>query len=67
MEFDDNYFEQKDTAEPEPPRRRKRARCRANPFIDAEAGVDWDVSGDEGTNDENDYLDGCIVADDILY
>ena len=36
-----------------------------NPFIDAEAGVDGDASNDEGSDDENDDLDGFIVADDI--
>ena len=38
-----------------------------NPFIDAEEGVDEDASGDEGTDDENDDLDGFIVADDIEF
>ena len=36
-----------------------------NPFIDAEAGVDGDASNDEESDEENDYLDGFIVADDI--
>ena len=48
---------EKEDIEPEPPRRRKKARRRMNPFIDAEAGVDGDASNDEGTDDENDDLD----------
>ena len=36
-----------------------------NPFIEAEAGVDGEASNDEGSNYENDDLDGFIVADDI--
>ena len=35
-----------------------------NPFLDAEAGVDGDASGDEGTDDKNDDLDGFNLADD---
>ena len=42
-------------------------RRRANPFIDAEAGVNGDASGDEGSDFENDYLDGFIVADDVEF
>ena len=38
-----------------------------NPFIDAEAGVDKDASNDEETDDENDDLDGFIVADDVEF
>ena len=45
----------------------KRARRRVNPFIDAEVVVDGDASNDEGSDDENDYLDGSIVADDIEF
>ena len=44
-----------------------KARRRTNPFIDAEAGVDRDASGDEGTEDENDDLDSFIVADDVEF
>ena len=58
---------QEEGTEPQPLRCRKRARRRANPFIDAEAGVDGDASGEEGTDDENDDLDGFIVADDVEY
>ena len=66
LELEEADYEQEDN-EPEPPRRRKRARRRMNPFIDAEAGVDGDASGDEGTDDENDDLDGFIVADDVKF
>ena len=66
LEFNDGDYEQEDT-EPEPPRRRKNARCRVNLFIEAEAGVDGDASNDEGSEDENDDLDGFIVADDIEF
>ena len=38
-----------------------------NLFIDAEAGVDGDASNDEGADDENDDLDGFIVADNIEF
>ena len=66
LKLEEADYEQKDT-EPEPPRRRKKARRRVNPFIDAETGVDGDASNDEGTEDENDYLDGFIVADDVKF
>ena len=65
MEFDDGNYEQKEDTEPKPPKRRKKARRRANSFIDVEAGVDRDACGDEGSDDENDDLYGFIVADDI--
>ena len=64
LEFDDGDYEQDEDTEPQQVRRRHNARCRANPFINAEAGVDGDASGDEGTDDENDNLDGFIKADD---
>ena len=64
LEFDVGDYEQEDI-ELEPPRRRKRARRRANPFIDSEAGVDGKASGDEGSEDENYDLDGIIVVDDV--
>ena len=54
MEFDDGDYKQEEEVQPEPLRRRKRARCHANPFIETEAGVDGDVSGDELTDKEND-------------
>ena len=66
MEFDDGDYEQ-EVAEPEPPRRRKTARHRANPFFDVMAGVDGDVSTDEGSWDGNGDLDGFIIADDLEY
>ena len=67
LEFDKADYEQDENAEPEPPRRQKRARRRVNPFIDAEAGVDGDASNDEETDDENNDLDGFIVADDVEF
>ena len=48
-------------------RDQKTVRHRVNPFIDAEAGVDGDASNDEESDEENDYLDGFIVADDIEF
>ena len=44
-----------------------KARRRVNPFIDAEAGVDGDAINEEGSDDENDDLDGFIVADYIKF
>ena len=67
LEFDDGDYKQEEDTEPEPPRRRKQARRRVNPFIDAEAGVDGDASNDKGSEDENDDLDRFIVADDIEF
>ena len=67
LELEDGDYEQESDVEPEPPRRRKKAKRRTNPFIDAEAGVDGDASGDEGSEDENDDLDGFIVADDVEF
>ena len=66
MEFDDGNYEQEEETEPDPPRHRNKARRRAYPFIDDEADVDGEASGDEGIHNENDYLDGSIVADDVL-
>ena len=54
FEFDDGDYDQEDETEPQPVRRRKSARRSANPFIDTEAGVDKDASGDEGSDDEHD-------------
>ena len=65
LELEEADFEPDENAEPEPPRRRKRTRRRVNPFSDVEAVVDGNASGDEGTDDENDDLDGFIVFDDI--
>ena len=67
LEFDDGDYEQEEDTEPQPVRRRKNARRRENPFIDTEAGVDGNTSSDEQTDDENDDLDGFIVADDVEY
>ena len=67
LEFDDSDFEQEENTELQPVRYRNSARRRANPFIDAEAGVDGDASGDKETDDDNDVLDGFIVADDVEY
>ena len=67
LEFDDGDYEQEENTEPQPVRRRQSARRYANPFIDTEAGVDGNASGDEGTDNDNDDLDGFIVADDVKY
>ena len=55
---------QDEKAKPEPLRRRKRSRRNVHPFIDSKACVEYDASGDEKTNDENNDLDGFIVAHD---
>ena len=67
FEFDDGDYEQEEDTDPQPVIRKKRARRRANQFIDAETGEDGDGSSDEETDDENDDLDGFIVADDVEY
>ena len=60
LEFEDGDYEQEEDTEPQPVRRRKSARRCATSLIEAEAGVDGDASGDEGTDDENDDLDGFM-------
>ena len=65
LELKETDYEWEEDSEPGPPRRRQKARRRMNLFIDAEAGVDGDASGDEGSDDENDDLDGFIVADHV--
>ena len=55
LAFDDGDYEQEEDTEFQPVRHQKSARRRANPFIDAEAGVNGDASNDEGTDDENNY------------
>ena len=67
LQFDDGDYEQEENTEPQPLRHRKSARRSAIPFIDAEAGVDGDASGDDGTDDKNDDIDSFIVADDVEY
>ena len=67
LEFDDGDYEQEEHTEPQPVRRRKNARFRAISFIDTEAGVDGNASVVEITDDENDDLDGFIVAHDVEY
>ena len=69
LEFEEENYEQKEEAEPKGLRRRKQVRCRANPFLNAEVGVDGDASDDELSVDKNsDYdLDGFIVADEVKY
>ena len=47
LEIDDGDYEQEEDTEPQPVRRRKNAGRRANPFIDIEAGVDRNASGDK--------------------
>ena len=67
MECKNGDYEQDEDVISKLARYRKRARRRANPFIDAEAGVDGDASGDEWSDEEIDDLDGFIVADDVEY
>ena len=67
VELKDGDYEQESDAEPEPPRRRKKARRRTDPFIDAEVGVNGDASGDKETKNENNDLDGFIVAADVEF
>ena len=67
LELDNGDYEQEDDTEPQPVRRSKSVRRRANPFIDTEVGVNGEASGDEQIYDENDDLDGFIVADDVKY
>ena len=66
LELEEADYEQEDT-EPEPPKRRNRAIRRVNPFIEDKADVDGDASNDEGTNEENDDLDGFIEADVVEF
>ena len=65
--FEDGNYEQQEDTKPEPVRPRKSARRRAIPFMDNEARVDGYARADEGTDDENDDLDGFKVADDVEY
>ena len=67
LEFENDDYEQDEDTEPEPPRRRNKARRCVNSLIDAEVGVDGDASNDVGSEDENDDLDGFIVADDCEF
>ena len=67
LEFDLADFEQEEDTAPEPLRHRKRAKRRANQFIDDEANVDVEAIGDEGSDDQNDDLNGFIVADDVEF
>ena len=52
-------------AEPEPPQRRKKARRRANPFIESKAGVDGDANKDDSDGDDD--LADCIAPDNVEY
>ena len=67
IEFDNGYFEQMEDVYCNLLRRRKNARRRTNLIIDAAAGVDKDLSGDERTDVEIDDRDGFIVAYDVVY
>ena len=62
LECDDGDYEHKEDTEPEPPRRRTKARHRVNLFIEAESSVDWDASNDEESDNNNDDLDGFILV-----
>ena len=67
MEFDDWDYRQVKDAESEPQRLRKSTRRRENLFINPEACVDGDASGNKVTDDEKDDLDKFIVADNVKY
>ena len=67
LELENGDYNQDIDAEPEPPRRRKKAKRRTNPFIDVEAGVHGDATGDEGSEDENDDLDYFIVVNNVEF
>ena len=67
LEFNDGYYEKEVDTKLQPERHWKSAWRRANPFIDAKAGVDRDAIRDEGTDDENNDSDCFIVADDVDY
>ena len=66
MVFENGDYEQ-DNTERELLIQMNKARLRVNLLIDAEAGVDGNASNDEVFDDENDELDGFIVADDIEF
>ena len=61
MEFETGDYEQDEEVEPEPARRWKRVRRCANPFLDAEAGLDGDASDDEAPDNKIDDLNGFIM------
>ena len=67
LEFDKTDYGQGEDAEPEMQKPPKRARRRVNPFIDAEAGVDGDASNDKEIDEQNNDVDGFIVADDVEF
>lgn len=50
-----------------PTKRQKRARRRSNLWIDAFAGVDGNVRGDEGTDNKNNDVNWFIVVEDVKY
>ena len=61
------WLQQESDAEPQPPRRLQKSRRHTNPFIDVEICVEGDAIGDDGTEDENDDLNGFIVANDVEF
>ena len=67
LQLDEGNYKQEENAKPEPLRRRKKARRRANSFIDAEVGVNGDASSDEITDEDNNDLAKFIVTDDIEF
>lgn len=67
LKFVDGYNEQEEDTEPKQPRRRKKARRSANPFINDEAGVDVVASGDKRFDDEEDDIKRFIVTDFVEY
>ena len=68
MDIDNGDYKQEvKDSERELPRPRHNVKRRTNPFIDAQAGVDGDASGNDGTDDLNNDLNRSIVADDIAF
>ena len=65
LKFEEEDYKQ-EYYEIKPTKRRKKVR-RANLFIDAEAGVDGEASGDEVSDNENNDWNGYIVADVIEF
>ena len=65
LKLEDGDNEQERDSEQEPLKRRKKTRRHTNPFIYADPCVDGRSIGDEGSGDENNDLDGFIVADDV--
>ena len=67
LEFDDGDYEQEEDTEPQPVRRRQNARRRD--IISSTSRPEWTKTRavTKNTDDDNDDLDGFIVADDVEY